>query len=358
MGILQRKKVDAPASPVLALSEEVVRVLTALPFEWIIVDSNFRVLQSSPNSRSFGFTSDRTLDDRVVRAQVVAAFRAPLVDEVDVVTGAPSVSRVVRVRTARLDAMRVCVFFEDVSQSLRVDAMRRDFVVNVSHELKTPVGALLLLAEAAQSAIEDPVTLTKFVERMQLEAQRLSALVNDLSDLSRLQSEGAVVQQAEIPVERLVAEAVDATQLLAQSRRIDVQTFCAPGLVVLGDETQLLTALRNLLANAITYSPPFTLVSVKANVCDRMIDIAVCDQGIGIPKAEQERIFERFYRVDPARSRETGGTGLGLSIVKHICSAHGGDCTVWSVPDGGSTFTLRLPGFGPDAASAPRSEQP
>jgi two-component system sensor histidine kinase SenX3 len=187
----------------------------------------------------------------------------------------------------------------------------------------------------------------------------LTSLVNDLIDLSRLQSAPSTTP-APLHVSRVVADALDATRQLAQARLIDVVVGGALDAEVTGDETQLVMALRNLLTNAIAYSPPSTKVVVSTRVVHDgdddggdVVEISVTDQGIGIPTAEQGRIFERFYRVDPARTRLTGGTGLGLAIVKHVCANHGGECTVWSVEGEGSTFTLRLPGRGSRAPADP-----
>jgi two-component system sensor histidine kinase SenX3 len=194
-----------------------------------------------------------------------------------------------------------------------------------------------------QSASDDPDAVQRFAARMQIESQRLSNLVNDLVDLSRLQSGDPLKSSERVEIDRVVSEAVDATKLLASAREIDVMVGERSGAVVHGDEPQLVTALRNLLMNAIVYSPAGTRVAVAARSGEGVVEVSVTDQGIGIPADEQSRIFERFYRVDPARSRVTGGTGLGLAIVKHVCANHGGECTVWSVEGEGSTFTLRLP---------------
>ncbi len=248
-----------------------------------------------------------------------------------------------RVRVAQLSDTAALVIVEDLSEAYRLDAVRRDFVANVSHELKTPVGALSLLAEAVQSASDDPDAVQRFSARMQIESQRLSNLVSDLVDLSRLQSVDPLKDGELVEIDHAVSEAVDATKLLANAREIDVVVGDHCGAAVLGDEGQLVMALRNLLTNAIAYSPPHTRVAVAVRRSADIVSISVTDQGIGIPEGEQSRIFERFYRIDPARSRITGGTGLGLAIVKHVCVNHGGECTVWSVEGEGSTFTLRLP---------------
>lgn len=321
-------------------------ILDALPFAWIVVHADFRIVDASRDAFEFSLGSEQSITDRSVRRLVTHAIRAVTSDEIDLelrgaVPGAAS--RYIRVRACPLGPTTCALLIEDVSQALRIDAMRRDFIVNVSHELKTPVGALLLLAEAVKSSAEDPVAQQRFVERIQTEAERLSRLVNDLSDLSRLQGSDVPMRGNAIPVARIVSEAIDTVKLLAQAREVEFITGAFKGLRVEGDEEQLVTALRNLLTNAMAYSPTGTRVSISGRIVDGLVEISVTDQGIGISDADLERIFERFYRVDPARSRETGGTGLGLAIVKHICASHGGECTVWSKPGEGSTFTLRLP---------------
>jgi two-component system sensor histidine kinase SenX3 len=233
---------------------------------------------------------------------------------------------------------------EDRAEARRVEAARRDFVVNASHELKTPVGALALLGEAVAEAADDAEAVKRFAERIQVESQRLAALVRDILELSRVQSEGAFVAAAEVDVVAVVAEAVDRARTAAAARGIALDIGGTPA-TVLGDHRMLVTAVRNLLDNAVAYSDPGTRVAVATSVDpDRgRVDIAVVDQGIGIPADAQARVFERFYRVDPARARDTGGTGLGLSIVKHVVADHGGEVTLWSEPGHGSTFTIHLP---------------
>lgn len=321
-------------------------ILNALPYAWLVVADDFRIIDASEDAYGFQLAADRSLSDRGMRRLVTQSIRHANPDEFDMelrglVPGAAS--RYIRVRVCPLGSRVCALLIEDVSHALRVDAMRRDFIVNVSHELKTPVGALLLLAEAVRSAGDDIPSQQRFVDRMHTEAERLSRLVNDLSDLSRLQSDAVPARGNAIPVQRIVSEAIDTVRLLGQRRSIAFVTGDLQGLSVEGSEEQLVTAVRNLLTNAISYSPDNTRVSVSGRASNGLVEISVTDQGIGISERDLERIFERFYRVDPARSRATGGTGLGLAIVKHICAAHGGECTVWSKPGEGSTFTLRLP---------------
>jgi len=239
----------------------------------------------------------------------------------------------------------VLVLISDESEAQRAHDVRRDFVANISHELKTPIGALSLLSEAVLGAKDDPESVVKFATRMQSEAKRLTDLVQEIIHLSRVQDSDPLQLPQEVGVEYLVREATDQCQISADNRNISVTFADSTSAIVLGDRDQLIMAVHNLIENAINYSPEGTKVSITSNIADGVIDISVTDQGIGIPEAEKERIFERFYRVDPARSRQTGGTGLGLSIVKHVASKHGGEVTLWSVENVGSTFSLRLPIF-------------
>ncbi|CAN2186053.1 BaeS Signal transduction histidine kinase [Candidatus Nanopelagicaceae bacterium] len=237
----------------------------------------------------------------------------------------------------------ILILISDESEAARVHEVRRDFVANISHELKTPIGALSLLSEAVLSAKDDPGSVTKFATRMQHEAKRLTDLVQEIINLSRLQDSDPLQIAQELEVTDLIREAVDQCQTIADAKQIDVTIAAEDEAVVLGDREQLIMAIHNLIENAINYSPENTKVSVTTKFDNEIVEIAVTDQGIGIPEGELERIFERFYRVDPARSRETGGTGLGLSIVKHVATKHGGEVNVWSSPNVGSTFAMRLP---------------
>jgi two-component system sensor histidine kinase SenX3 len=287
----------------------------------------------------------------------------------------------VRARATPLGSLGdVAIVLDDLSDAKRVEAVRRDFVANVSHELKTPVGALRLLAEAVLSASDDPEAVRRFAGRIAHESTRLSRLVQDLIDLSRLQGGDPLPEPAPVSLRRVVAEAVDRTRLVAEAKNIRLVVVGDQPITVQGDEGQLVTALSNLIDNAVAYSPEGTrvVVGVRTRGADEepgehgiatvgadtrkrrgdpaaadraggqpevteIAEISVADEGAGIPETEQERVFERFYRVDPARSRVTGGTGLGLAIVKHVVTNHGGSVSLWSSEGVGSTFTLHLP---------------
>ncbi|HEY7222724.1 MAG TPA: ATP-binding protein [Micromonosporaceae bacterium] len=244
----------------------------------------------------------------------------------------------------------VAIEATDVTEVHRVARVRRDFVANVSHELKTPVGALALLAETLIEALDDPEATRRFAERIHHETQRLARLVKELLELSRLQGAEPLPSPVPAAVDRIVAEAVDRTRTGAAAKDIEISHTGARRLRVYGNEGQLVTAVANLIENAIAYSPEGTLVSIEASRVDDQVCIAVADQGIGIAPKDLDRIFERFYRADQARSRDTGGTGLGLAIVRHIAVNHGGRVEVTSEVGVGSTFTLRLPARPPEAA--------
>jgi two-component system sensor histidine kinase SenX3 len=248
----------------------------------------------------------------------------------------------------------VALLCDDVTEQRRLEDVRRDFVANVSHELKTPVGALSLLAEAVQEAADDPEAVARFSARMLRESERLGRLVQELIALSRLQGAEPLPGDDVVSVADVLTEAVDRTRLAAERDGITVVTRCDGDLEVRGSESQLATAVGNLVDNAIAYSPRDTRVAVHARPVGDWVEIAVTDQGIGMAEPELARIFERFYRVDPARSRATGGTGLGLAIVKHVVSNHGGTISVWSVEGAGSTFTVRLPIVHPHPAPSGR----
>ncbi|GAB2753279.1 ATP-binding protein [Streptomyces bullii] len=273
----------------------------------------------------------------------------------------------VSARVAPLGSRLVLLLVEDLTEARRIEAVRRDFVANVSHELKTPVGALSLLSEAVMDASDDPEAVERFAGRMQIEATRLTNLVQELIDLSRVQNDDPLEDAEPVRVDELVAEAIDrcrhqaGTKQITMASNVGVPEGLGQGgggrqeggtadLAVWGNRGQLAAALGNLVENAVNYSPARTRVGIAARRVSQpggdLIEIAVTDQGIGISDKDKERIFERFYRVDPARSRATGGTGLGLAIVKHVVASHGGEVTVWSAEGQGSTFTLRLPEAG------------
>ncbi|MFL6119575.1 sensor histidine kinase [Actinophytocola sp.] len=231
----------------------------------------------------------------------------------------------------------------DESEAVRLEATRRDFVANVSHELKTPVGAMALLAEAVLDAADDPQAVRRFTTKILHEATRLGTLVTELIALSRLQGAERLPELNAVDVDAVIRDALGRAKLAAENTGIDIATDGDTALLVEGDRTLLVTALANLLENAVAYSQPGSPVSISRRRVGDFVEISVTDRGIGIPEEEQQRVFERFYRLDKARSRATGGTGLGLAIVKHVAANHGGEVKLWSRPGTGSTFTLRIP---------------
>ena len=330
----------------------IASVLSVLSSSAVVLDSNDRVLRASAAARAFGLVKG----DRLMVTELAALARQVRRDgeiregefEVPVPRlGGRTTSFAVRV--APLGATiggggLVLLLAEDQTESRRVDEVKRDFVANTSHELKTPVGALALLAETIEDAADDAEAVRRFASKMRQEAQRLTNLVQDLITLSRIQAVEPVPDPRPVALDTVVAEAVDRCRMRANARGITLASVGSRGLSVLGDEDLLVTALRNLLENAVAYSPEKTRVVITTRKTpEGNAELSVADQGIGIPERDLERIFERFYRVDPARSRATGGTGLGLAIVKHVMAAHNGKVTVRSVEGAGSTFTLFIP---------------
>ena len=358
-GQAQRAGGQQPRGPRLRTARQsaklppgIASVLSVLSSSAVVVDSEDRVLRASAAARAFGIVKG----DRLMVSELLALARQVRRDgeiregefEVPVPRfGGRTTSFAVRV--APLSGTvggggLVLVLAEDQTESRRVEEVRRDFVANVSHELKTPVGALALLAETIEDAADDAEAVRRFAGRMRQEAARLTFLVQDLITLNRIQAAEPIPDPRPVEVDAVVSEALDRTRTKATARGITLASAGVRGRAVLGEEDLLVTALRNLLENAVVYSPERTRVVVRVEEPgDGGVEISVTDQGIGIPERDLERIFERFYRVDPARSRATGGTGLGLAIVKHAAAAHGGRVTVRSVEGTGSTFTLWLP---------------
>jgi two-component system, OmpR family, sensor histidine kinase SenX3 len=313
------------------------KVLQLLPTAALLVDRDDTVQLANGAAVAMGVVKGTSLAVPDLVTLVRAARRSGNAETTELTLdqgGFPRRLLVVGARAEMLPEGDVALVVDDLTEWKRVEAVRRDFVANVGHEIKTPVGALQLLAEAALDARDDPDAVHHFLSRMQHEATRLSRLVQELLDLSRLQGGEPPPDGAEVEVDAVVDEAIDRSRLVAEAKGIDIVRGGDGGLVVEGSENQLVTAVANLLDNAVAYSPEGTQVAVGVHRRTDTIEIAIKDQ---------ERIFERFYRVDPARSRMTGGTGLGLSIVKHIVGNHGGEVTVWSQLGNGSTFTVRLP---------------
>jgi two-component system sensor histidine kinase SenX3 len=345
----ERSQRMMPATPQPALPPGVLDVLAVLRSSAIVLDSADAVVKASPSAYSYGLVRGHELTHTELLELARAVRRDGVIRESELELARGPLGRgrlIVGARVAPLGSAHVLLLVEDRTQARRVEEVRRDFVANVSHELKTPVGGMALLAEAVLDASDDPEAVRRFASRMQVESLRLTQLVKEIVELSRLQVADTLQDPQLVAVDTVVTEAVDRCRLVATAHEIELAVSPDAGAKVYGDPELLTTAIRNLVDNAIAYSPDHTRVAIGVRRIDGLIEISVTDQGVGIAHAEQTRIFERFYRIDPARSRATGGTGLGLAIVKHVCANHGGDVIVWSQEGQGATFTMRLPDAG------------
>jgi two-component system sensor histidine kinase SenX3 len=342
---LRRKKYEGRLESSFA-TKEVQEMLDVLGLASVILGPGNRIDYFSASAVSLGVIRDEKLvgDSFLSLLRKARRTKLPQVAQIEVPRGPIGEgTRKLSVSVNFLAAHdSLVVTFTDESEAERIDAVRRDFVANISHELKTPISALRTLSEAVTVASEDP-QLNKFAVMMQSQVERLSTLVQEIIDLSRLQDADPLLDAIQIDIDEAVNEAIDQCQVLAGTRDIEIVRGPSVDVSVVGDRTHLIMAFHNLVENAINYSPDHTRVSVNTTLSGDIVEVAVIDQGVGITDADQSRIFERFYRVDPARSRETGGTGLGLSIVKHVIGNHGGDVSLWSSTGVGSTFTIRLP---------------
>jgi two-component system sensor histidine kinase SenX3 len=322
------------------------QVLDALESAGVVLDPSNNVIKASPGATALGLVWNGLLvhPHLVELVDRVRRTGDPITEESELPRGPfGDVMLHLSVRVARLGSRYVLLLAEDRTESFRLDAVRRDFVANISHELKTPIGAVGLLAEALDGASDDPDQVRRFAHRLSEESQRLARITQDIIELSRLQAADALGHAERVSVKGIVSAAIDQNRVAAETRHIELATRGDKAAQVLGDEALLVTAVHNLIANAIQYSPDDSRVGIGVRTVDGVVEIAVTDQGEGIPEEDLHRVFERFFRVDQARSRNTGGTGLGLSIVKHAVQNHGGEVRVWSQPGRGSTFTIRLP---------------
>ena len=346
-GVMKRRK-TAKAEPTSNLIPDgLTDVLSVIDAEYLVLAPGEIILHSSHGTSALSLVKDgRLVSDPLVNL-VRAVRRSGVYQEGTVELprgpiGEGTHDLLVRVTPVGHQGLVVALIFDD-SELRRLDSIRRDFVANISHELKTPIGALSILSEAVLGASDDPEAIVKFASRMQVEAKRLSDLVQEIINLSRLQDDDPLKNAKILNLTDLINEAIDSSRLAAEAREISIVFSSPEAIQVLGDRAQVEMAISNLIENAINYSPNGTRVAVALRGINNLAEISISDQGLGIPEKDLERIFERFYRVDPARSRATGGTGLGLSIVKHVVTNHGGDISVWSVEGSGSTFTIRLP---------------
>jgi len=329
-----------------AVPDGVDQVIEALESAGVVLDPSNTVVKASPGAMAFGLVWNQALvhPELVTIVDRVRRYGEPITQELELARGPFGDANIyLFVRVARLGARYILLLAEDRTESYRLDEVRRDFVANISHELKTPIGAVGLLAEALQVASDEPDQVRRFAKRLTKEADRLARITQEIIELSRLQAADALASPTVVEIDHVVALAVDQNRVAAESSRVTIVSGGDTGAEVYGDEPLLAVALHNLIANAIQYSPKGSRVGVGVKNADGIVEIAVTDQGIGIPDDELDRVFERFFRIDPARSRHTGGSGLGLSIVKHVVQNHGGDIRVWSQPGNGSTFTIRLP---------------
>lgn len=326
--------------------EGVEAMLDAMDDPAFVCDTSSTVLALSPAAEVFGVQAGEVIASEELKrvARVARDTGSGIAENLRLRRGAaPAEPRLVAVRATPISGRLTLLVLRDITERERVEEMRRDFVANTSHELKTPVGAVSLLAEAIESAADDPAQVRHFSTRLQAEVTRLSALVNRILSLSRLQAADELRDVRDVSIDEVVTAAVEAYTVQADAAQVTVVRGGTKGLWVRGEPQILTEALGNLVANAIAYSPEGSKVGVGVKLDDGVVEIAVTDRGIGIPESDQHRVFERFYRADQARSRRTGGTGLGLSIVKHAVQRHGGEVRLWSKPARGSTFTIRLP---------------
>ena len=329
------------------ISPAMATLLSNIDAEAIIIGGNDIIIYMSENVNNFNLHRENRINNESLQHLVRAVLRSGHIQEATMELprgplGTGTHDLLVRVIPLEADGL-ICVLIFDDSEMRRLDSIRRDFVANISHELKTPIGALSILSEAVLGAADDPEAIVRFATRMQAESKRLSDLVQEIINLSRLQDDDPLKNAKDVDLNEVVLNAIDQSVLNANARNIELIYSDQESVWIKGDQGQVTMAVSNLIENAINYSPEGTRVAIALRVSDGLAEISVTDQGIGIPEKDLERIFERVFRVDPARSRATGGTGLGLSIVKHVATNHGGDVSVWSVEDAGSTFTIRFP---------------
>ncbi len=316
-------------------------VLDRVGTGYLVLDANGHQRLANPATETLGM-AHLGLPEPAVQQLAAHAARSAEPDELEI-PGRRAGVEAVALQAQDIGDGLVLVVGTDQSAARRTQAMRRDFVANVSHELKTPVTAVGLLAEALIQAVDDPETVRDFAERLQRESSRLANMVTELIALSAVQGSGQVADPELVAVDDIITDALERASVAASAAAIDLTTDPPSGLVVSGDRALLATAVTNLVENAVHYSPRNSAVSLSRALRGDRVEIAVTDRGIGIAPPHQQRVFERFFRVDPARSRATGGTGLGLSIVKHVAAVHGGTVSLWSRVGVGSTFTISLP---------------
>lgn len=341
-----RARAQAVEDTSTAIPDGIAEVLGSMDDAACVVDVSGLVLACSHAAERFGIAVGATLENPELR-QLVRSVRSTRVSETEtmrITRGGVSLDpRLVSARASVIGPRLTLLIVRDITEQERLDQMRNDFVANTSHELKTPVGAVSLLAEAIESAADDPAQVRIFAARISAEAARLGQLTGRIMSLSRLQAIDGLTEEGPVAIDEVVAASIEAHVVQADAAGVELTRGGDRGIWVRGDAQILIEAVGNLITNAIVYSPRGSRVGVGVKADGAVVELAVADQGIGISEVDRERIFERFYRADEARSRRTGGTGLGLSIVKHATQRHGGEVRLWSRPGRGSTFTIRLP---------------
>lgn len=355
IAIYVRQDVLERYSEAASLSESAAELLEVMAPAGILLNQTNLILRATGGALASGLISGRRLIHDQLNELADAARNSGEIQSLDaeLPLRLKGSKLTITARAKDIGEGTVLIVIDDRTESYRLDQMRKDFMANISHELKTPIGAVGLLAEAMESNLNEPEVMAKLVKSVAKENKRLSALVKDIIQLSRIQGSPAVTNNEVVNLIPVVLDAIDRNSWRAEKNQVDV--VFKPGsdkVEVFGDVEMLTVAVKNLIENAIIYSNKGQQVGVSIKVDDEIAKIIVKDSGIGIHKDEQARVFERFYRVDQSRSRETGGTGLGLSIVKHAARSHFGDVKLFSKPGVGSTFTLRLPTVAKKVAKA------
>ncbi len=335
---------------VSTVSQVLHHAIQSAPTAVAVVDKRRKVVLSNPSAHELGLVHERALNSAVwgVVEKVLADHEPREVNFLPPPrrSDRPVIAVAGQVQLLSLvDDRFVVVYATDDSEHVRMESARRDFVANVSHELKTPVGAVSLLVETMMEVKDDPDAVEYFGGKLHREVVRMNQMITELISLSKLQGAESLPDPDILSVDKIIDEAIDRSRMTAESAGIELKTDGKSGAMVRGDQSLLVTSVTNLLTNAINYSPEGTPVSISREVADGNVIIRVTDRGIGISQEDQKRVFERFFRVDKARSRNTGGTGLGLAIVKHVMANHGGRVTLWSRPGTGSTFALEMPAY-------------
>ena len=328
-----------------SLTDMASSLISVLATAGFVVDNSLAVLRATNSAIALGLVSGRVIRSTEIRKLVRSAKDSDSTHEVEfeLTLSAGGDVRYLHARAVSIGSGFVLVLVEDSTDERDFETIRRDFIANVTHEIKTPIGAITLLSEAMEGALDDPKQMHKFADSLRREARRLSNLVTEIIQLSRVESSDILSSARPVNIGAVIREALERTVVIAEAKAIDINAKFPDDIFVMGDGELLTVAVKNLLENAIQYSDKNQQVGIGVTTRNGHVDIIVTDQGVGIPADEQARVFERFYRVDESRDRTTGGTGLGLSLVKHISMSHRGEVTLFSQQGVGSTFTIRLP---------------